>query len=106
MGVEEEKSEELKMALLEASTNSIEHSQIKDRRLHIDFSINSRELQFTISDRGHGFDTEVAKEKVRARRTSGQFKRGWGFKLMEVFVDRVEIQSDNNDTPLTLTKRR
>jgi len=106
MGLEEEKSEELKMALLEACINSIEHSQSKDRRLHIDFSINPRELQVIISDRGHGFDAEAAKEKVRARRASGQFKRGWGLKLMEELVDRVEIQSDSNGTTLTLIKRR
>jgi len=51
------------MALLESCINSIEHSQSKDRRLHIDFSINPRELQVIISDRDHGFDAEAAKEK-------------------------------------------
>ena len=79
------------MALLEACINSIEHSQSKDRRLHIDFSINPRELQVIISDRGHGFDAEAAKEKVRALRASGQFKRGWGLK----FNGRVGRSSGN-----------
>ena len=106
MGLEGDKVEEVKMALIEACINSIEHSQSKDNRLHIDFSIGTEELRIAISDRGHGFDVEAVRERLRQRRASGKRHRGWGLQLMQELVDDVDIQSDSNGTKITLVKHR
>jgi len=106
MGLEEGKIEEVKMALIEACINAIEHSQSKDRRLQIVFDVSDATLTIVISDRGHGFDIETAQEKRRQRRESGQRQRGWGLQLMEELMDEVDIQSDPNGTTITLVKNR
>jgi PAS domain S-box-containing protein len=106
MGLDEEKIEEVKMALIEACINAIEHSQSKDGRLHIDFDVSDSALTIVISDRGHGFDVGAVREKLRQRRESGQRQRGWGLQLMEELMDRVDLQSDSDGTTLTLVKNR
>lgn len=106
MGLDEEKIEEVKMALIEACINAIEHSQSKDGRLHIDFDVSDSALTIVISDRGHGFEVDAVRDKLRQRRESGQRQRGWGLQLMEELMDRVELQSDSNGTTLTLVKNR
>lgn len=106
MGLDEEKIEEVKMALIEACINAIEHSQSKDGRLHIDFDVSDRALTIVISDRGHGFDVEAVREDLRQRRESGQRHRGWGLQLMEELMDHVDLQSDSDGTTLTLVKNR
>ncbi len=106
MGLDEEKIEEVKMALIEACINAIEHSQSKDGRLHIDFDVSDSALTIVISDRGHGFEVDAVREKLRQRRESGQRQRGWGLQLMEELMDQVDFQSDANGTTLTLVKNR
>lgn len=105
IGLEKEKIEEVKMALVEACINAFEHSQSKDRRLNIDFDSSGGALTIVISDRGHGFDVEEAQDRVKQRRQSGEKRRGWGLRLMEELMDEVHIESGQNGTRLILVKR-
>ncbi len=106
MGLQEEKVEEVKMALIEACINAIEHSQSKDKRLRITFTVAADALVVTISDRGHGFDAETMRQRLKARRDSGQRQRGWGLELMREFVDEVDVESGHDGTIITLVKYR
>jgi class 3 adenylate cyclase/anti-sigma regulatory factor (Ser/Thr protein kinase) len=104
MDITEDKIEEIKLALIEACINAIEHSQSKESRMLIGFEISPDALIIKISDRGHGFDKEKALKAAGQRRQSGQLKRGWGLHLMQEFVDETEIESDSDGTTITLKK--
>ena len=106
MRMDEDKIEEIKMALIEACINAFEHSQSKDRRVFIDFDIGDDELTIRISDRGQGFDPAFAREEVVHKRERGESRRGWGLKIMEELMDEVAVQSDEHGTAITMMKRR
>ena len=106
MGLEEEKIEEVKLALIEACINAFEHSRSKDRRLDIHFTAGGEELRILIADRGQGFDVEKVRQEQRARRARGERRRGWGLTLMEELMDEVQVRADENGTAITMVKRR
>ncbi|MEW6751015.1 MAG: adenylate/guanylate cyclase domain-containing protein [Candidatus Latescibacterota bacterium] len=106
MGLDADKTGEVKMALVEACINAIEHSQSKDGRLQIDFEVTAEALWVTISDRGHGFDLEAVRQEVERRRQSGGRRRGWGLQLMQELMDEVEVRSDQGGTTIRMVKRR
>ena len=106
IGLDQDKAEELKMALIEACINAIEHSQSKEDRLRVSFSVTPSAVRVTIEDQGHGFDKDAAIEKVRRRRESGDKRRGYGLELMHEFVEEVDISSGKDGTTITLVKKR
>ena len=106
MGFDADKTEEVKLAVIEACINAFEHSQSKDKRLAVDFTIGADELTVVMSDRGHGFDVSATLERVRDRRARGEMRRGWGLKLMGEYMDEVDIDSGRDGTTLTLVKYR
>ncbi|NKB68834.1 MAG: PAS domain S-box protein [Candidatus Latescibacteria bacterium] len=105
MGLDQDKIDEVKMALIEACINAVEHSKSKDGRLTIDFTIATDRLTIVISDRGHGFDRDNVDKQIRSRRAQGE-RRGWGLKLMEELMDDVKIDSDKTGTTITMVKNR
>ena len=106
MGMDRQRADEVKLALIEACINSFEHSQSKDGRLQIDFVVGETDLTIIITDRGHGFDPEKALRRARQRRERGEMRRGWGLELIDQFMDGVDVESDREGTTLTLTKFR
>ncbi len=100
------KIEEMKIALIEACINAIEHSKSEERRVYINFDVGEDALTIRIGDKGHGFRSEEAQKKVDNRRAQGEQRRGWGLTLMEEMMDDVQIQSGENGTVLTMVKRR
>ncbi len=95
--------DEIKQALIEACINAMEHSRSRDRRIFLHFKLFAHKLQVTVSDLGEGMDVEVV-EKKRKRNNEGLTKRGWGLKLIEHYMDDVEIESGKNGTKLIMTK--
>ena len=106
MKLEQDKVEEIKMALIEACINAFEHSQSKDRRVFINFDIGEQDLTIQITDTGQGFDPEAMRAEVVKRRERGESRRGWGLKIMEELMDEVKFQSDQNGTAITMVKHR
>ena len=106
MRMDQDKVEEIKLALIEACINAFEHSQSKDQRVYINFEVNGEELTVRITDKGQGFDPGQAREAVLRRRERGETRRGWGLKIMEGLMDTVAIRSDADGTVVTMTKRR
>ena len=105
MALDQDKIEEVKLALIEACINAFEHSQSKDGLLKIDFDFEDDALTIVISDRGHGFDVQTIEERRRRRREKGQ-RRGWGLTLIHELMDYVDIDSGQNGTTVTMIKRR
>lgn len=105
MGLDQDKIEEVKMALIEACINAFEHSHSKDGRISITFEIGEGELTLHISDQGQGFDLKQVREKLQTRRERGEH-RGWGLTIMEELMDEVRIDSNEHATTITMVKRR
>lgn len=110
MGLGGDKTDEVRMAVVEACINSFEHSHADDSRVYLTFAVTGEEqpekLEITVHDKGRGFEpTEVLEpkieEKLRAER-----KRGWGLKIIRGLMDEVSIASDAEGTTITMVKYR
>lgn len=106
MGLDQNKVEEIRLALIEACINAIEHSRSKDRKVHINFAIREDHLEIVIQDFGEGFDVEDVRERIAERDSNKLLKRGWGLKIMEELMDEVEMHSGRKGTSIRMIKRK
>ena len=105
MGLDEEKSAEISMALIEACINAFEHSR-SDKQIEIHFKIKDDKLEIQVTDKGKGFDkSEVEIPKIEEKIKS-DYKRGWGLKLIQELMDTVEFESSEDGTTVTMTKNK
>ncbi len=105
MKFDEDKIDELKLALIEACINAFEHSNSKDNKLYIKFIMHSTELAVIIRDNGRGFDPGSIElnPKIESKLKS-TYKRGWGLMLIRKLMDTVDIESSPEGTTLKMTK--
>lgn len=107
MKLDEIKTAEVSMALIEACLNSFEHSQSEDRNVYITFWVRDEELAIILRDCGSGFDPDKVEEPdLEKKLKPGISKRGWGLKLMESMMDSIEIESGPNGTTITMIKKK
>jgi anti-sigma regulatory factor (Ser/Thr protein kinase) len=107
MRLDEDKTAEVSMALIEACLNSFEHSRSEDRKVYITFRVEDSELTIILRDNGAGFDPEsVEKPDLERMLRPGIRKRGWGLKLMEGMMDSLTIESGPDGTVVTMKKKR
>ena len=107
MGLEKDKVEEIRLALIEACINAIEHSNSKERKVHISFSMGEEELVITIQDFGEGFEVDDMRQHLEERASDKTLlKRGWGLTIMEELMDVVEVISSKKGTTIRMVKRR
>ena len=105
IGLDTDKIDEVKMALIEACINAFEHSNSKERRINLNFQISDEGMVISISDGGEGFDIEEALERIALKRNKGE-KRGWGLTLMSELMDEVEVDSTEAGTVVKMIKYR
>lgn len=106
LDLDEEKTAEVTMALIEACINAFEHGKSADNNVYIRFILQEEALTIEIKDRGKGFDSAKVElpdieEKLHSKR-----KRGWGLQLMRELMDDVRIDSGADGTTITMTKKR
>lgn len=106
MGLDADKADEVRIAVVEACINVIEHSGATDGNVHLKFLITPEYLEVVVHDRGVGFapdQVEVARieDKIHASR-----KRGWGLQIIRGLMDEVEVESDDDGTTVTMRKMR
>jgi anti-sigma regulatory factor (Ser/Thr protein kinase) len=107
MHLDEDKTAEVSMALIEACLNSFEHSHSEDRKVYITFRVEDSELTIILRDTGRGFDPDDVEEPdLKKMLQPGIRKRGWGLKLMESMMDSVAIASGPDGTIITMKKKR
>ncbi|MEA2063900.1 MAG: adenylate/guanylate cyclase domain-containing protein [Gemmatimonadota bacterium] len=107
IGFRDETIDEMKLAVIEAVINAIEHSKSPERKVFIEFNPNrgNRRITVTIKDFGAGFDpTAVEKPEIEKKMRKGSYKRGWGLKLMHELMDEVDIRSSTAGTRVTMVK--
>ena len=106
MNLSEEKSAEVSMALIEACINAFEHSETKED-IYIHFIISDENLTIKVIDKGVGFDASAIKlPNIDDKVGSKERKRGWGLMLIKELMDKVDYESDNTGTTLTMTKNK
>ena len=106
MGLDEEKSAEISMALIEATINAFEHSNSQAGNVEIHFVIQEETLLITVSDRGKGFDKSKVKIPKIEEKITSDFKRGWGLQLIQELMDTVKYESSEEGTTVTMTKKK
>ena len=106
VGLSEEKTAEMSMALIEATINAFEHSESEASNVEIHFMIQGDTLVIKVTDQGKGFDkSKVEIPNIEKKLASG-YKRGWGLQLIQELMDTVEFESTVEGTTVTMTKKR
>ena len=106
LSFDQDKTDEIKLALIEATLNAFEHSKSDERFVEIKFEANNDELTIKIHDRGKGFDEKKVEDPDINKKIKADYKRGWGMSLMEQLMDSVEVINDEDGCTIILTKRR
>ena len=98
--------EQVRMAVIEACLNAIEHSGSADRRIYLTFVCDDEKLLIIVRDFGKGFDPlEVRQPDIREK-LGAMDKGGWGLYLIRRLMDEVDFQQVSTGTCLRMTKRR
>jgi serine/threonine-protein kinase RsbW len=108
MGMSQDKIDEVKLAVIEACLNALEHSKAQPGEFQITFAVLGKKepeaLQITVRDSGVGFQQPsvrgASKEKVKLH------KRGWGLSIIEGLMDEVHIESGAGGTTVVMCKAR
>jgi serine/threonine-protein kinase RsbW len=110
MKMSQDKIDEVRMAVVEACINAIEHSAAVDQTLHLTFTVlGQREpevLRITVRDFGIGFDRENLVQPNIEEKLKAESKRGWGLKIIEGLMDEVDVVSGSRGTSVVMSKVR
>lgn len=105
-----DKIDEVRMAVVEACINAIEHSRAPDRKVYLTFEVLGDDepevLRITVRDEGVGFAPGDVEEPSIQRKLQAARKRGWGLKIIRGLMDDVEIVSGAEGTSIVMTKAR
>ena len=110
MEMSPETVDEIRMAVVEAVINAIEHSGSSDGKIHMDIVVlgdeEPRTLQITVRDHGVGFDpSKLVKPDIKDKISSDN-KRGWGFEIIEGLMDSVVVHSNPDGTSVVMSKAK
>lgn len=108
MGFSYDDIEDVKLAVAEACTNSVDHAYIDNEgEIVIQCSVFSDRLQVDVMDHGHSFDPRDVQERTGPLSVEPKInalrERGLGIFLMKSLMDQVEIKGDNG-VIVTMTK--
>ncbi|HEX2254292.1 MAG TPA: ATP-binding protein [Thermoanaerobaculia bacterium] len=110
MTMSPDKIDEVRMAVVEACINAIEHSRAHDRKVYLTFEVLGEQvpelLRITVRDAGVGFAPGEVEEPSIERKLTAERKRGWGLKIIRGLMDEVEIESGRDGTSIVMTKAR
>jgi serine/threonine-protein kinase RsbW len=100
--------DEVRMAVVEAVINAIEHSGAPDGRLYMNIAVlgdeRQRVLQISVRDHGVGFAPgDVVKPRIEDK-LKATSKRGWGLKIIEGLMDEVDVRSGAGGTEVVMRK--
>ena len=105
-----DKVDEVRMAVVEACINAIEHSEAHDRLVHLTFTVlgddEPETLRITVRDSGRGFDPSKIEQPTIEEKLRSDRKRGWGLKIIEGLMDEVVIRSGGEGTTVVMSKAR
>lgn len=101
--------DEVRMAVVEACINALEHSRSSDQEVQVTFQVlgeqEAEALRILVTDHGQGFSPDVLEEPTMAGKLKAMRKRGWGLKIIRGLMDEVEIHSGPGGTTVEMTKK-
>lgn len=108
MGFSYDEIEDIKIALTEACTNSVNHAYLdREGKIQINFLIFTDRLEVIVADEGEKFNVQVAFEKnhrIDAKTPVENLSEGGlGLLLIDTLMDKVEIKEDAGIT-VSMTK--
>lgn len=110
MRMSPDRIDEVRMAVVEACINALEHSRSSDREVFVTFEVlgdkDPEKLRITVRDKGIGFATDHLEEPRIAEKLKAPRKRGWGLKIIQGLMDEVEIRSGSEGTTVVMSKLR
>jgi serine/threonine-protein kinase RsbW len=103
--------DEVRMAVVEACINALEHSHASDREVYVTFQLLGEEgdpdkLRIMVRDTGVGFSPDGLEEPKIGDKIKAVRKRGWGLKIIRGLMDEVEIVSGPDGTTVVMSKMR
>ncbi|HEV2852789.1 MAG TPA: ATP-binding protein [Thermoanaerobaculia bacterium] len=102
--------DEVRMAVVEACINALEHSHAADRKVFVTYQVvgdrDPEKLRILVRDNGVGFSPEVVPEPTMAGKLKAVHKRGWGLQIIRGLMDEVEIRSGAEGTTVVMSKMR
>lgn len=104
MGFDEETSELINLAVIEAAMNAIKHgnNEASNKRTHFEFILNQKQLTIVVEDEGNGFDRENVADPLdpaNLLKSSGR-----GIFLMEACMDSVTYEASGRIVRMVKTK--
>jgi len=108
MDMSPDKVDEVRMAVVEACINSLEHSRSADQKVYLTFAVvkegADEKLRITVRDNGVGFCPDDLIEPKIEEKLKAARKRGWGLKIISWLMDEVELQSGPEGTTVAMSK--
>jgi serine/threonine-protein kinase RsbW len=102
--------DEVRMAVVEACINALEHSRASDREVFVTFQVlgdrDPEKLRIMVHDNGIGFAPDDIEEPTIEGKLKAMRKRGWGLKIIRGLMDEVEIRSGAEGTTVVMSKLR
>jgi serine/threonine-protein kinase RsbW len=102
--------DEVRMAVVEACINALEHSRASDREVFVTFQIlgegDPEKLRIMVHDNGIGFAPDDVEPPTMESKLKAMRKRGWGLKIIKGLMDEVEIRSGAEGTTVVMSKLR
>jgi serine/threonine-protein kinase RsbW len=103
--------DEVRMAVVEACINALEHSHATDREVYVTFQVlgeggDPDKLRIMVRDTGVGFSLETQESPRMEDKIKAVRKRGWGLKIIRGLMDEVEILSGDDGTTVVMSKMR
>jgi serine/threonine-protein kinase RsbW len=110
MRMSPDRIDEVRMAVVEACINALEHSRATDSEIFVTFEVigdkDPEKLRITVRDSGVGFSPAEVEEPVIEKKIKDHRKRGWGLKIIHGLMDEVEIHSGAEGTTVVMSKLR
>jgi serine/threonine-protein kinase RsbW len=110
MRMSPDRIDEVRLAVVEACINALEHSRSSDKEVFVTFEVlggkDPEKLRITVRDSGIGFSPENIEEPTIQEKLKSQRKRGWGLKIIRGLMDEVEIDSGSEGTTVVMSKMR
>lgn len=110
MSMSPDRIDEVRMAVVEACINALEHSRSAGREIYVTFEVigdkDPEKLRITVRDTGVGFSPDTIEEPTIADKIKAPRKRGWGLKIIHGLMDEVEIHSGSEGTTVVMSKLR
>ncbi len=106
IGLDADKADEVRIAVVEACINVIEHAEATDGQVHLRFLVKPKYLQVEVKDHGVGFAPDEVVEARIEDKIHASRKRGWGLQIIRGLMDDVSVRSDGAGTTVIMKKMR